>query len=235
MGLLSGGPLDFHYSWDQKRRARHFGPPVRVSVRRQGATEQDPMEQGTGATPLTEERLYSAGRIEEGIRSEALAGATERNQVEQGMSATPLIGEEHPPPCGHTMENLEGLTEKVEALFRQFIYKLADLLDICKIIPRDRFPGIILGYNGHPEALLSDFGMASLPKLLGHLSLPPSGVPPDGRCRLPGTCGGPHSVGTTAIMPQAPARAEPPMCQVPGNPVVVRLRQTEVGRPQLPP
>jgi hypothetical protein len=75
------------------------------------------MEQGTGRTPLTEEeRLYSAGRTVEGIRSEAPAGATERNQVEQGMSATPLIGEENPPPCGHTMENLEGLTEKVDTL-----------------------------------------------------------------------------------------------------------------------
>jgi hypothetical protein len=75
------------------------------------------MEQGTGRTPLTEEEgLYSAGRIVEGIRSEAPARATERNQVEQGMSATPLIGEEHPPPCGHTMGNLEGLTEKVGTL-----------------------------------------------------------------------------------------------------------------------
>jgi hypothetical protein len=32
------------------------------------------------------------------------------------MGATPLIVEEHPPPSGHIMKNLEGLTEKVGTL-----------------------------------------------------------------------------------------------------------------------
>jgi hypothetical protein len=82
-----------------------------------GATEQDLMEQGTGGTPLIEEeRLHNVEGMVEGIRLEAPAGVTERNQVEQGMGATPLIGEEQPPPCGHTMESLEGPTAKVGTL-----------------------------------------------------------------------------------------------------------------------
>jgi hypothetical protein len=74
------------------------------------------MEQGTSGTPQTEEkRLHSVERLE-GTCSEAPAGATERNQAEQGTSATPLTGEEQPAPGGYTMENLEGLTEKVGTL-----------------------------------------------------------------------------------------------------------------------
>jgi hypothetical protein len=84
------------------------------------------MEQGTGGNPLNEEQsLHSAGRTVEGIRSEAPAGATEQNQVEQGMNATQLIGEEHQHLCGHTMENLEGLTEKVGTLGLQVSKKIA--------------------------------------------------------------------------------------------------------------
>jgi hypothetical protein len=58
-----------------------------------------------------------------GSGAEAPAGATEQNPVEQGTSETPLIGEEHSASSSHTMESLEGLTEKVGTLGLQVIKK----------------------------------------------------------------------------------------------------------------
>jgi hypothetical protein len=66
--------------------------------------------------PIEEERPPSAERTSKGPCSEAPVGATEQNLTDQGTSATPLIGEEHSASCSHTMESLEGLTEKVGTL-----------------------------------------------------------------------------------------------------------------------
>jgi len=56
--------------------------------------------------------------------SEALqTGAAGQNPVEQGAGQTPTIGEEHLSPCSLSLENLEGLTEKLGTLGLQVTRK----------------------------------------------------------------------------------------------------------------
>jgi len=61
---------------------------------------------------------------EKGFRSEApQIGAAGQIPVEQGAGETPPIGEEHLSPCSLSLENLEGLKEKVGTLSPQVTRK----------------------------------------------------------------------------------------------------------------
>jgi hypothetical protein len=58
-----------------------------------------------------------------GTSSEDPCGAIEQDPAEKGAGGTPLIGEERPPVVEKTLENLEGLTEKVGTLGFQITKK----------------------------------------------------------------------------------------------------------------
>jgi len=64
------------------------------------------------------------GDSEKGFCSKALqTGAAGQNPAEQGAHQTPLTGEEHLSPCCLSLENLEGLTEKLGTLSLQVTRK----------------------------------------------------------------------------------------------------------------
>jgi len=66
---------------------------------------------------LEHKESCTVGVSEKGFCSEALQiGADGQIPVEQGVDETPLIGEKHLSPCSLSLENLEGLKEKVGTL-----------------------------------------------------------------------------------------------------------------------
>ena len=67
---------------------------------------------------------YKEGSHQEQLLSlEDLQGATEQNPCRQGASETPKTWEEHLSPSSLSLENLEGLTEKVGTLDLQSLRK----------------------------------------------------------------------------------------------------------------
>ena len=73
--------------------------------------------------PLGVQESSAIWASNKGSSTEAPDGVTELNPDDQRKGATPLIEEEPPFSCGQTLENLEGLTEKVGTLGLQLTKK----------------------------------------------------------------------------------------------------------------
>jgi hypothetical protein len=74
-------------------------------------------------TNLEQKESSAVRASNKGSCTEAQGGAAEQNPVEQRMSETPLTEEEHLSSCSQTLENLEGLAEKVGTLSLQVVRK----------------------------------------------------------------------------------------------------------------